>query len=107
MFNKYIADVPEYEWHWSSWLCDFLFSVVPGISVPINATSAVSVDIDSLSTDDKASMVILESNWIGVVSPVREIIRHLQNSQYLSYIQLVIRYLEIYHIPSTCLSIQQ
>lgn len=78
MLNHYITDIPEDERHRSSWLCVPLLDIIPRISVSINATSAVAVDIYSLSCDDEARVMILKRNWIGVVSPIIEIIGQLR-----------------------------
>jgi hypothetical protein len=74
VLDKHIADVPEDERHWSSWLCVCFLSIVPRITVSIDAASTVAINVDALASDDEASVVILENNGIRVVSPVVEIV---------------------------------
>lgn len=77
VLDKYIAHVPEYKWHWSSWLGLCFFGVVPSISIPVNPTCAVAVNVNTLTRDDEPSSVILERNWIRVISPIVEVVGHL------------------------------
>jgi len=72
--DKNVAGVPKYKWHWSPWLSDGLLGVVPGVSISVNATPAVAIDVDALSADDEACTMVLKSNWVGTVSPVIEIV---------------------------------
>jgi len=74
VFNEYITDVPEYERHWTAWLCDFLFDVIPRVPISVDSSCAVPVDVDTFSCYDEACMMILEGNGVGVVAPVIEII---------------------------------
>jgi len=74
MLNKHIANVPKDERHWSSWLRICFLCIIPRIPISINATSAVTIDVNPLSSDDETSVVVLESNRIGVVAPVVEIV---------------------------------
>lgn len=74
MLHVDVAGVPENEGHWSSWLSDRLLDIIPGISIAIDATSSVSIDVDTLSADDESSMVILECNWVRIVSPIVQIV---------------------------------
>lgn len=72
--DKNVAGVPKYKWHWSPWLGNGLLSVVPGVSISVDATGSVSIDMNAVSADDEARVVVLKSNWVGVVSPVVEIV---------------------------------
>jgi hypothetical protein len=47
------------------------------ISVAVDASLSVAIDMDALSGDYKTRMMVLESNWVGVVSPVIEVIGQL------------------------------
>jgi hypothetical protein len=48
------------------------------IAIPIDKTFSVAINMNALSSNNKPSMVILESNWVRVVSPVVEVIRQLK-----------------------------
>lgn len=41
-----------------------------GIAIPINSTLSVAIDMDALSGDNKPCMVVLKSDWVGIISPV-------------------------------------
>ncbi len=64
MLDTDIADIPEDKRHWPSWLGDFLLHVVPGIPVSVYSTGSVAIDMDTLSSNHEACMVVLESNWV-------------------------------------------
>jgi hypothetical protein len=74
VLDKHVADVPEDERHWSSWLCICFLSIVPRIAVSIDAASTIAINVNALASDDEAGVVILESNGIRVVSPVVKIV---------------------------------
>lgn len=48
------------------------------IAIAIDTTRSVAIEMDALAGNNKPRMVILESNWVGVVSPVIEIIGQLR-----------------------------
>jgi hypothetical protein len=48
--------------------------------------------MDALSGDYKARMMVLESNWVGVVSPVIEVIGQLRDRSCVSVTIPDIRY---------------
>jgi len=70
VLNEHIAHVPEDKWHRPSWQCSCFFGIVPRVSISIDATSAVSIDVYPLSSDDEPSVVVLEGNWVGIVTPI-------------------------------------
>ena len=70
MFNHHVADIPPDEGHWPSWLSDLLFYIVPCVSVSIDPTGTITVNVDAFSRDDERSMVVLESNRVRIVTPV-------------------------------------
>jgi hypothetical protein len=72
-----IADVPKDEWHGTARTSDLLFNIIPCISIPIDSACAIAVYIDSFSTNNEPSMMILKGNRIRVVSPV---VRHLNTT---------------------------
>ena len=88
MLNHYITDIPEDERHRSSWLCVPFFDIIPRISVSINATSAVAIDIYPLPCDVEARVMILKGNWVGVVSPIIKIIGQLRICQQMQFMLL-------------------
>lgn len=49
------------------------------IAVAVNAPLAIAIDMDALSGDDEPRMVVLESNWVRVVSPVIKVIGQLRH----------------------------
>jgi hypothetical protein len=62
------------------------------ISVAVDASLSVAIDMDALSGDYKPRMMILESNWVGVVSPVIEVIGQLRHRSCVSVTIPDIRY---------------
>lgn len=48
------------------------------IAIPVYTSSTVPVDMDTIAAYDKPGMVILESNWIGVIAPIIEVIGELR-----------------------------
>jgi hypothetical protein len=74
VLDEHIAHVPKDKRHRPPRLCICFFGIIPRIPVPINSTSAVAIDVYPLSSDNEPSVVILEGNGIGVVSPVAEIV---------------------------------
>ncbi len=70
MLDFDITDVPENEGHGTTWTSIALLDIVPGISISKDSTRSVTIYSDSIAGNDKGSMMILESNWIRVVSPV-------------------------------------
>jgi hypothetical protein len=74
VFDEYITDVPEDEWHRPPWQCGCFFCIIPRISIAVYSASAIAIDMYPLSSDYETSVVILERNGIGIVSPVIEII---------------------------------
>lgn len=78
MLNSDVADVPEDKRHRSARLGDLLFSIIPDIPVTENTASSIAIDVDTFSRDDEPGMMILKGNRIRVVSPISQIIRHLE-----------------------------
>lgn len=50
------------------------------IAIPVDTARVVAIYMDPLSSDDKSSMVILEGNWIRIVSPIIQIIGQLKQN---------------------------
>jgi hypothetical protein len=48
------------------------------IAIAIDTPLAVTIDMDALACNNKPRMVVLESNWVGIVAPVIEIIGQLR-----------------------------
>jgi hypothetical protein len=65
-----IGYIPEDKWHRSAWLGITFLGCVPYIPVAVDAASAMSVNRDVVARDNKSGGMILEGNWVGVVSPV-------------------------------------
>lgn len=80
MLNENIRGIPEYEWHWSAWSCIPFLDIVPRISIAVDSSGSVPVDLDSVAGDNESGMVVLEGNWVCVVSPIIKIIRQLNSS---------------------------
>ncbi len=78
MLNQDIADVPKHKGHRPPRLCDGLLGVIPSIAVTVDAARTVAVDVNPLAADHEAGMVVLEGNWVRIVSPIREIIGELK-----------------------------
>lgn len=58
MLNMHTADIPKDEGHRTARLCNFLFSIIPYIPVPVNPSSPISIYTDSIATDIEPSMMI-------------------------------------------------
>lgn len=84
-----IANVPEHEWHRSSWAgCTHGSTfglvplvVVPGLAVAIDAARAMAIDAYVVSSQNKSGSMILELDVIVVVPPVFKVLRELQVGQ--------------------------
>lgn len=70
ILHRDIANIPEHEGHGPSGLRVPCFGGIPGVAVSVDATGAVAVDVDAVAGKDKAGMVVLEGDGIGVVAPV-------------------------------------
>ena len=68
-----IAHVPNDERHRPPWLREVLLHIVPSIPVAIDAAGAVPVDPDTLTSDNEAGMVVLESDRVRIVAPVCQV----------------------------------
>jgi hypothetical protein len=66
-----VAYIPPYEGHRPPRLRIPSLCCVPNIAVPIDATSTEAVNVDVVTSEDDTCVVVLESNGIGVVAPVR------------------------------------
>lgn len=64
MLDEDITDVPEDERHRASGLRGSLFSVIPRVAAPIDASGTVAIDVDPLAAEDEPSGMVLESNWV-------------------------------------------
>jgi len=70
-----LPDIPEDEWHWTSWSSSTdsgvpPLVVVPQLAIAIDAASAKPIDPDMIASDDEPSSVVLELDVIGVIAPV-------------------------------------
>jgi hypothetical protein len=70
VLNENIACVPENKRHWAARLRDSLLHVIPGISLAIDSSSPIAVDVDSSAEKDYACVVILKRDWIRIVPPI-------------------------------------
>lgn len=59
-----IGYVPKYKRHWSAGLRIAFLGCVPCIPIAVDATSAVPINPDILTSDDEPSGVVLEGNWV-------------------------------------------
>lgn len=87
VFYCNIADVPEYKRHRTAWQGGCLFSVIPGIAIPEDASRPIAVNVNAISRDDKTGMVILKSYWIRIVAPVVQVVRHLNYVSLMSHMR--------------------
>jgi len=74
VLNSDIADVPENKWHWPPWLSDLLLCIVPCIPITQDSSTSISINTDSVTCDDEASVMVLKDYRIGAVAPIAEII---------------------------------
>jgi hypothetical protein len=44
------------------------------VAIPIDTSGSVTINMDTLSGNDKSGMVILESNRVRVVTPIVEVV---------------------------------
>lgn len=77
VFHENVAHIPEDEWHRSPGLGVSLFHIVPRIAIAVNPSSAVAVDVDSLTGNDESCVMILECDGVGVIAPVCQIVGEL------------------------------
>jgi hypothetical protein len=64
ILDTHVGYIPKHKWHWSSGLCIAFLCSVPCIPITINATSAISINSDILTCDDKPSGVVLERDGV-------------------------------------------
>jgi hypothetical protein len=113
--NIDIANVPEHEWHRSTWAgcaysgtCGLVSLVpVPDLAVAIDATRAMAIDTYVIACENKSGGMILEFDVIVVVPPIFEVLRELHVEQVSV---AVIRYIRFKcgpkYLPPTLLSSQ-
>jgi hypothetical protein len=64
IFNTDIGYIPKHKGHWSSGFCIAFLCSVPRIPISINATSAISINSDILTRDNKPGGVVLECDGV-------------------------------------------
>jgi len=75
LFNEevlhcHVADVPENERHRLSWLCVACFSRIPNITVAVDTTGSVTINMNAVTGKYEASVMVLEGDRIRVVALV-------------------------------------
>lgn len=84
-----VTDIPEHKWHRPAWLGVARFrripagdqpglirghwSDLPSVSIAINPPRSITIDVDAITSEDEASMMVLKAYGIRIVSPVPEI----------------------------------
>lgn len=67
---KHIGYIPEDKGHGPARLGVPFFSIIPRVPAPVDLPRAKAVDVYPFPRDDEASSVVLEGDWVGIVSPV-------------------------------------
>ena len=83
--NVYITNVPEHEWHRSTWTgCAYggafgLVSLipVPDLAIAIDATRAMAINAYVVASQNKSGSMVLELDMIVVLTPVFEVFGEL------------------------------
>lgn len=76
---KDFRHIPEDKRHRSSRLRDIFFDIVPSVAIAVDLPRSVSLDGNMIPSQDKARVVVLEGDGIGVIAPVVEVIRKLSS----------------------------
>ena len=75
MLHHHLADVPQEERKRPSFLGIALLSGVPHITITINTSSTVAIDVNTFARENEPGPVVLELDGIRVLAPIRQVVR--------------------------------